>query len=94
MSSANGHGTAAEALVIDKLCLANNIFFFGTIYAVKASLLALYLQIFEISKRFRIAWALSTVFTIASFLASIFGYLWTCGSPKVLFQSGKSHTHC
>jgi len=91
---ASGHrATVKEVIFINKLGLANFIFQFGTIYAVKASFLALYWQIFEISNPFRICWALSTAFIAASFLATVLAYLWSCGSPQVLFKPRKAHLY-
>ncbi|CAI6339408.1 unnamed protein product [Periconia digitata] len=62
--------------------IANTVLFFTTIYAVKASFLALYWKIFELSRGFRVAWILVSIFTFTSFLATFLSMFWQCGSPK------------
>ncbi|PVI01524.1 hypothetical protein DM02DRAFT_704925, partial [Periconia macrospinosa] len=65
-----------------KINAANNVFFFCTIYLVKASFLALYWQIFEVSRRFRCVWCGVTTYTVVSFLASFLSLFWQCGRPE------------
>ena len=72
-----------------RLHLAFNLVFWCIIYLVKASFLALYWHLFEISTRFRVVWWAATGFTVASFLASVLLFLWHCGSPAKLFDAGK-----
>ena len=67
-----------------KYTRANVLLFWLVIYAVKASFLALYWEIFHVSRRFRIAWMVLAVYTALSFFATWFSYLWRCGSPKDL----------
>ncbi|KAF2638105.1 hypothetical protein P280DRAFT_91111 [Massarina eburnea CBS 473.64] len=71
-----------------KLNVANIVLFFCTIYAVKASFLALYWQMFEVSTKFRIAWILVSVYTVVSFLASFLAIFWNCGSPEHFLEDG------
>lgn len=63
-----------------KIYIANAFMFFGVIYSVKASFLALYWKIFHISNKFRIAWWFVTVYTVLSFLLTFFSLFWQCGS--------------
>lgn len=80
--------TEAEYNVDLRINTANNFLFFSTIYTVKASFLALYWQIFEVSMRFRIAWILVSIYTAASFLASFLSVFWECVSPKHFLDAG------
>ena len=65
-----------------KYTRAKVLLFWLVIYAVKASFLALYWQIFHLSRRFRIAWTVLTVYTALSFVATWLSDFWRCGSPK------------
>lgn len=65
---------------------ANLVVFWCTIYSVKASFLALYWQIFEISRRFRIAWTALTVYVVLSCLITILSVFWHCGNPSTLID--------
>lgn len=65
-----------------QLNAANSLIFWCVIYSVKASFLALYWHIFEISLKFRIAWAFAAVFTFISFGMTLMWGFWLCGSPK------------
>ncbi|KAF2730197.1 hypothetical protein EJ04DRAFT_527150 [Polyplosphaeria fusca] len=78
--------TVEDYIVFARLQYVYTIFMFGSIYAVKASFLALYFQIFRISRRFRIAWSFATTFIVAAFLATVLSYLWTCGGPGDVFD--------
>ena len=66
-----------------------NLLFWLVLYTVKASFLALYWYLFEVSTRFRIAWWSTMVFTAASFVATCLLFIWHCGSPANLFDEGK-----
>jgi hypothetical protein len=79
-----------EAMKID---FANLVLYWCTIYSVKASFLALYWQIFEISRRFRLAWFALTIYMVVSFLVTVFCLFWHCGSPATLIDPG-THFHC
>jgi hypothetical protein len=72
-----------------KTDFANLIVFWCTIYSVKASFLALYWQIFEISRRFRIAWYALATYILISFLITVLSVFWHCGSPATLIDPGK-----
>lgn len=63
-----------------KIGLANSLLFWCTIYCVKASFLALYWIIFNVSDRFRIAWWLVTVYTVVAFLVTFVMTFRKCGS--------------
>jgi hypothetical protein len=65
-----------------KLNSANSLIFWCVIYAVKASFLALYWQVFEVSQKFRIAWAFAALFTFLSFGVTLMWGFWLCGNPK------------
>jgi hypothetical protein len=68
---------------------ANSIVFWVAIYAVKASFLALYWNIFEISTRFRLAWAISSVYVFTSFGMTIMWSFWICGEPLNFLKEGE-----
>ena len=74
---------------ITKYNAANTIIFWCTIYSVKASFLALYWYIFEVSKGFRWAWIGATVYITLSFLISVLFYFWNCETPKYFVNLGK-----
>ncbi|KAF2731921.1 hypothetical protein EJ04DRAFT_514218 [Polyplosphaeria fusca] len=67
-----------------RIDIANCFAFFGVIYSVKASFLALYWQIFEISTKFRWAWMFVTLFSIVGFIASLVGIVHGCGARENL----------
>lgn len=70
-----------------KYASANVVLFWTTIYTVKASFLALYWEIFAaVSKRFRIAWIVLTVYISLSFAITILSYFWHCGLPADLIN--------
>ncbi|KAF2259940.1 hypothetical protein CC78DRAFT_585327 [Lojkania enalia] len=71
-----------DATLDFKLSLVNGLMVFCVIYSVKASFLALYWNIFEYSRRFRMAWGLTAIYTVLSFLASFLAMFWHCGSPR------------
>ncbi|KAF2019510.1 hypothetical protein BU24DRAFT_386445 [Aaosphaeria arxii CBS 175.79] len=70
-----------DVMLTMKLNMANIALFFCVIYSVKASFLAMYWRIFEISKRFRVAWSLLTAYTALCFLVSFTSIFWKCGTP-------------
>lgn len=72
-----------------KVNAANGALFFCTLYAVKASFLALYWNLFEVSTRFRVIWGLSCVVTAASLLAILLSVFWQCGRPRDAFKKGR-----
>ncbi|PVH94103.1 hypothetical protein DM02DRAFT_540184 [Periconia macrospinosa] len=74
--------TKLQAVRDMKFNIASMIFFFCTIYAVKASFLALYWQIFEVSARFRIAWLFLTAYTAIGFVVSVVTVFTRCGAPQ------------
>jgi len=51
---------------------------------VKASFLALYWAIFEVSKKFRMAWWAVTAYTSVAFLATLLASFWNCTKPTHL----------
>ncbi len=67
----------------------NVLLFWLVIYTVKASFLALYWELFQVSRRFRIAWSVIAVYTALSFLVTWLWFFWRCGSPKNLVNLGK-----
>jgi hypothetical protein len=87
--------TSTEPPAIDshtflRVGIANSLLFWCTIYCVKASFLALYWILFNVSDRFRIAWWLVTVYTTAAFLTTFVMAFWKCGSPKDFLNERKS----
>jgi hypothetical protein len=90
------HPPTDQDVVLDmKLNVANSALFFCVIYSVKASFLALYWQIFAVSKKFRVIWVLLGVYTVLCFLVSLLAYFWNCGRPHDVINQGKkikSHT--
>jgi hypothetical protein len=81
--------TQVEAVRDMKLNIAGIVLFFCTIYSVKASFLALYWQIFQISKRFRLAWFCLAVYTILSFVVSFITVFTRCGPANYFANLGK-----
>lgn len=73
-------------IAVLKIDSANLIVYWCTIYAVKASFLALYWEIFEVSKRFRIAWSALAIYIGLSFAVSFLSFFWHCGSPATLIN--------
>jgi hypothetical protein len=66
----------------------NVVFFWVTIFFVKASFLSLYWVIFGVSKRFRLAWMLVVGYTVVSFLAIFLAFFWSCGTPSQISNLG------
>ncbi|KAF2872827.1 hypothetical protein BDV95DRAFT_491140 [Massariosphaeria phaeospora] len=60
--------------------IANMFFFWLAIYAVKASFLALYWQIFAMSQGFRVAWWATTSYVVVSFVATMLAIFLRCGA--------------
>ncbi|KAF2116897.1 glycoside hydrolase superfamily [Lophiotrema nucula] len=67
--------------------LVVTLLFWTIIYVVKASFLALYWYLFEVSTRFRIAWAVAAALTTVSYGITCLSSLWECGSPSKLFNN-------
>ncbi|KAF2732953.1 hypothetical protein EJ04DRAFT_440109 [Polyplosphaeria fusca] len=65
----------------DRMNVANTLIFWCVIYSVKASFLALYWPIFEVSGRFRVAWRITASYTAISFVITLLWSFWLCGSP-------------
>ena len=65
-----------------KYSAAGNHIFWCVIYSVKASFLALYWLLFNVSTRFRIAWAFAVVYVVIAFGISLMWDFWHCGKPK------------
>jgi hypothetical protein len=60
---------------------ANLVVFWCCLYCVKASFLALYWQIFEVSRSFRITWYILASYIGISFLVTLLSVFWHCGVP-------------
>lgn len=82
-----------QLLYIQKLNIANVVFFWMTIYLVKATFLALYWALFSVSKTFRVAWICVAMYTLISFLVTFFAIFWSCGTPSQIANVGtKPHS--
>jgi len=57
-------------------------------YSVKASFLALYWYIFDLSNCFRVVWASLTVYTALSFPVTLLAIFWHCGTPDKFMDLG------
>jgi len=73
--------------------ITNILLFWCVVYMVKASFLALYWPIFELSAKFRIAWRIATAYTAVSFGITLLWVFWTCGSPVNYLDRGMIHLH-
>ena len=74
-----------------QMTYAADVLFWVVIFLVKASFLALYWKVFRISRRFRIAWWATSVYTFASFAAIFLSIILHCGyKPQYLADPGKS----
>lgn len=82
--------TEAQLSYINKVSNVNVAFFWLTIYFVKASFLALYWAIFEVSTKFRLAWMVVTAYTLISFLITFLAIFWSCGKPSQINNLGMS----
>jgi magnesium-transporting ATPase (P-type) len=82
--------TNRDQILDMKLNVVNIVMFFSVIYSVKASFLALYWQIFEVSPRFRKAWWCVMVYTLLCYLVSFTAIFWNCGSPAKFLDPGES----
>ena len=71
-----------EINFVTKLQLWFGLLLWLILYTVKASFLALFWQIFSISRRFRMVWWASTVFVTLSGCITIVSVLWRCGDPS------------
>ena len=80
--------TQVEAVRDMKLNIADILLFFCTIYSVKASFLALYWQIFQVSRRFRIAWFSLTAYMVLSFIVSVITVFTRCGPAEYFANMG------
>jgi hypothetical protein len=85
--------TERDIMLDMKLNVANSMMFWCVIYTVKASFLALYWQIFEVSNRFRLCWWLVTAYTVLTFLITIPSYFWNCGAPNDFLNMGNSRSN-
>ncbi|KAF2651631.1 hypothetical protein K491DRAFT_637099 [Lophiostoma macrostomum CBS 122681] len=74
--------THVEVLRDMKLNIATLILFFLILYAVKASFLALYWEIFQVSTRFRTAWFVLTGYVGVSFVVTLITIFTRCGAAK------------
>ncbi|KAF2017384.1 hypothetical protein BU24DRAFT_420434 [Aaosphaeria arxii CBS 175.79] len=72
--------------------LAMLFLFWFVIYLVKASFLALFWRLFNISSRFRMWWCGITIFTALSFCVTILMTLWRCGNPSDILTFGACET--
>lgn len=88
--------TDVEAVRDMKMNIATIILFFLIIYSVKASFLALYWEIFQISQRFRIAWFALTGYMGVSFIVTLITIFTRCGAAKDFANLGESWgvEHC
>lgn len=75
-----------------KLNIAYILLFFSGIWAVKASFLALYWQIFNSSRGFRKAWCLITAYIAVSYVVTIVTVFTRCGPARYFANIGKSST--
>jgi len=82
--------TDVEVLRDMKLNIATLILFFLVLYSVKASFLALYWEIFQISRRFRVAWFVLTGYMGVSFIVTLITIFTRCGAAKDFANLGKS----
>ena len=71
-----------------KMAIANAMLFWAVIFLVKASFLALYWSVFNVSKRFRIAWWAVSVYILLSFCMILMSVLFHCGSPSDMTNPG------
>jgi len=78
-----------DPIIHAKFTVADILLFWLLMYAVKASFLALYWELFNISMRFRIAWIATAVFTTMSFAVTWVSIFWRCGSPKDVINLSK-----
>ena len=84
---------AIDSHTILSVGMANSLLFWCTIYCVKASFLALYWIVFNVSDRFRIAWWLVTIYTVVTFLITFVMTFRKCGSPKDFLDESKSQIY-
>ncbi|KAF5875879.1 uncharacterized protein Bfra_002275 [Botrytis fragariae] len=68
--------------------IVNIVFFWVTIYLVKASFLALYWALSSVSNAFRKWWLAVAIYTGISFLATFFAIFWSCKTPSHLEDVG------
>lgn len=80
--------TDHQLYIANLISIPNIVFFWVTIYCVKASFLSLYFVIFGVSKKFRMAWWAVAAYTFAAFLATFFAIFWSCGPPTKLTSVG------
>ena len=62
--------------------LAGNLFFWTTLYLVKASFLALIWSVFNASAWFRRFWWFTTIYTFLTYWPIVLSELWQCGTPS------------
>jgi hypothetical protein len=73
---------AIDSHTVLSVGIANSLLFWCTIYCVKASFLALYWILFNVSDQFRIAWWLVTAYTVVAFLTTFVITFLKCGSME------------
>lgn len=81
--------TIAEIQYTQRLTFVSLLLFWLIIYAVKASFLALYWQIFAVSQRFRSVWWGTAGYTMLSFAVTWISIFWQCGNPSDLNNLGE-----
>ncbi|KAF2745791.1 hypothetical protein M011DRAFT_121301 [Sporormia fimetaria CBS 119925] len=74
--------TMAEIKFMNDMEVGQLLLFWLIIYSVKASVLALYWQIFAISDWFRLLWWGTTIYIAVSFGATFLSVFWRCGAPS------------
>lgn len=86
--------SAADAVWSAKMGFTMLLLFLLIMYIVKASFLALYWHLFEVSARFRQAWWVTAGYTAVSFLVTWILVLFHCGSPSKVLDPGKLPIPC
>jgi hypothetical protein len=71
-----------------RINLINGLLFWLCIYSVKASFLALYWSIFQVSNPFRVAWGLAVAYNVAGFVVTVVMRLVMCGRPNNVLNTG------
>ena len=75
-------GIATEDISLGlKLNVAFYLLLWTTLYLVKASFMALYWSIFNVSSKFRKAWWTVAFFTLSTFIPIFILEFWQCGDP-------------
>ena len=82
IASGNAALTSEQMDYSITLQLVVDMIFWLVIFFVKASFLATYWALFNVSRRFRIAWWAVAFYTFASGWALFLAPLWVCGAPS------------